>query len=125
MSIEWFFKEKEISAVTIHNNNITLSKSATSFFVDAYGIIVGIDNETKDLVLKKIAKEQVENNEHRKEDLYMLTIKPSYGRINSKQLVNNIIKHYKLNFNEKTSYKFNAKWNNGLNMLVIKMNGGE
>lgn len=125
MNIEWLFKEGKNNAVTIHNNNITLSKTATSFFLDSYGIIIGIDKETKNLVIKKITQEQIENFEYKKEDLYTLTIKPTYGRINSRQLVNNISKYYELNFDNNQSYKFNANWNNGSNMLVVKMNGGE
>ncbi len=119
MNISWINKEKTTSAVTIYNNNITLSKQATTFFENAYGIAVGFDTESKCLVLKKITKEEVLNKEIDEDDVYELTIKPSFGRINSKKLIVELSNFMKLNFLKQLSYKFSAKWNNGLKMLIV------
>lgn len=124
MNIEWFNKEQKDSAITINYNNVTLSKNAASLFTNAYGILVGINKDTKELVFKKVMQEDIENKLYNKEDIYLLTIKPTYGRINSRQLINNICRHCNLDFNEKTSFKFNAKWNNGNNMLIINTKEG-
>lgn len=125
MNIEWFNKEQKDSAVTLYYNNITLSKYATSLFENAYGILAGINKDTGDLILKKVMQEDIENKTYSKEDIYLLTIKPTYGRINSRQLINNICRYYDLDFTNKTSFKFNAKWNNGNNMLIINIKEGK
>ena len=54
-----------------------------------------------------------------KEDVYELTMKPSFGRINNKKLILELEKHLNLDFNIQTSYKFAAKWNTGLKMLIV------
>jgi hypothetical protein len=94
-------------------------------FNNAYGIIVGIDRDTEQLVFKKVTQEEIENEKYYHEDIYKLTIKPTYGRINSRQLVNNICKYFNLDFTNKVSYKFSAIWNNGYNMLIVNIKGGE
>ena len=121
MNIEWFNKEQKESAVTIYYNNITLSKQATLLFSNAYEILAGINKDTNQLVFKKVMQEDVENRKYNQEDIYKLTVKPSYGRINSRQLINNICKYLNLDFTKKTSYKFDARWNNGNNMLIVNV----
>lgn len=124
MNIEWFNKEQKDSAVTINYNNITLSKHALTLFDNAYGILVGINKDTNQLVLKKVMQEDIENKTYNKEDIYILTVKPTYGRINSRNLISSICKHYDLDFSTSNSFKFNAKWNNGNNMLMVNIKEG-
>ena len=119
MNIAWINKEKTSSAVTLYNNNITLSKQAASFFENSYGIAVGFDIENKVLVLKKVTKEEVLKKEIDEDDVYELTIKPSFGRINSKKLIVELSNYLDFDFSKQLSYKFSAKWNNGLKMLIV------
>lgn len=119
MNIAWIIKEKTSSAVTLYNNNITLSKQAASFFENSYGIAVGFDIENKVLVLKKVTKEEVLKKEIDEDDVYELTIKPSFGRINSKKLIVELSNYLDFDFSKQLSYKFSAKWNNGLKMLIV------
>ena len=119
MNIKWFTKDNTNSAVTVYNNNITLSKQAVNFFEDAYAVAVGIDIDKKNLVIKKYSKDDIdqENSEH--PDLHKISIKSSYGRINSKQLVNEISEKINLDFKKQASYKFAARWNTGSKMLIV------
>mgnify|MGYP003314407474 FL=1 len=55
MNIDWLSNDKS-SAVTIYSNNITLSKQASIFFEDSYGVAVGIDRDTKNIIIKKYNK---------------------------------------------------------------------
>ena len=119
MNIEWINKEKTTSAVTIYGNNITLSKQASLLFENAFGIAVGFDLENKTLILKKVSKEEVDKKAINKEDIYELTLKPSFGRINSKKLIVELSNYLNLDFVKQLSYKFAAKWNNGLKMLIV------
>ena len=98
MSIEWINKEKNTNAVTIYINNITLSKQATSMFDNAIGVVVGFDTANKNIVIKKVTKDELEKKEINKDDIYELTIKPSFGRINNKKLIDQLAKHLDIDF---------------------------
>ncbi len=125
MNIEWITKEEKKSAITIFSNNITFSKNAANLFLDAHGVLVGIEKESNSIVFKKIMHEEIMNNTYKLDDLYLLTIKPTYGRINSKQLVSVIAEAFGLKFSKETSYKLDAKWNVMESMLIVNMNGGK
>lgn len=121
MKINWLNNNNN-SAVTIYYNNITLSKKAAVYFEDAYGVAVGIDNDSKNIILKKITKEEYNSNEN--DNLYKIDMKSSYARINSKPLVNELCNLYNFDFKKDTAYKFNAKWNTGYKMLIVLTEGG-
>lgn len=119
MNIEWINKEKNISAVTLYSNNITLSKQAATLFEDAYGIAIGFDTEEGNLVMKKVSKEEILKKEVDKDNIYEITMKPSFGRINSKKLIVELEKYLNIDFTIQTSYKFSAKWHTGYKMLIV------
>ena len=119
MNIQWMNKEKNTNAVTIYSNNITFSKQAALLFDNALGIAVGFDLDNKTLVMRKVTKDDILRKVVEKEDVYELTMKPSFGRINNKKLILELEKHLNLDFNIQTSYKFAAKWNTGLKMLIV------
>ncbi len=122
MMIDWLNNDKS-SAVTIYNNNITLSKQASRFFEDAYGVSVGIDTDTNELIIKKISKEEFEKDFVDSSNYHKIEIKTSYGRINSKSLVARICERMNLDFSVQQSFKFDAKWNTGKKMLIVSTNG--
>ena len=123
MNIDWLSNDKT-SAVTIYSNNITLSKQAANFLEDSYGVAVGIDRETKNIIIKKYNKEEYEKEFKDNSNLHKIEIKASCGRINSKSLVEKLSKILGFDFSENVSYKFDAKWNTGYKMLVVSTNGG-
>ena len=108
MNIEWINKEKNTNAVTIYSNNITFSKQAALLFDNALGIAVGFDLDNKTLVMRKVTKDDILRKVVEREDVYELTMKPSFGRINNKKLILELEKHLNLDFNIQTSYKFSA-----------------
>ena len=112
MKIQWFEQEVNSSAVTIYDNNVTLSKQASNYLSDAYGIQVGFDVENQTLILKKVTKDDVNKQYVNPNQLYTLTIKQSFGRINSKKLILELQKYVNLDFTHQKSYKYNARYNN-------------
>ena len=84
MKIEWFKCGDNLSAVTIYANNICLNKQASNYFLDAYAVAVGIDKETKNIIIKNVSKEEVEALKIDKNSLNKIAIKSSYGRITGK-----------------------------------------
>ena len=120
MKIEWFSKSNNLGAITIYENNITLNKQAADFFVNSYCVAVGMDMDSRKIVIKSISKEEAENaDEVERGHYHKLSVKKSYGRITGKQMIDEIKEVLKLDFNFKTAYKYSAKWNTGLKMLIV------
>ena len=125
MKIEWFNCKDNLSAVTIYANNICLNKQASNYFLDAYAVAVGIDKETKNVIIKNVSKEEAESLKFDKNSLNKISIKSSYGRITGKRLVDQINELLKLDFSAQLAYKYDAKWNTGSKMLIIECGGKE
>ena len=45
MKIDWIYRKDEGGMVTFYDTNITLNKVASTYFVDAYAVLVGLDAE--------------------------------------------------------------------------------
>ena len=125
MKIEWFSFKDNLSAVTIYANNICLNKQASNYFEDAYAVAVGVDKETKKIIIKNVSKEEVETLKIDKNSLNKISIKTSYGRITGKKLIDQINGILKLDFSKQSAYKYDAKWNTGSKMLIIECGGNE
>ncbi len=119
MNIDWIAKKTNDGAITIYNNNITLNKQAADFFQEAYCVAIGIDSNSKNLVIKSISKDEVDlDKDNQKSQYYKIAMKKSYGRITGKALIDELADIYNLNFDNKIAYKYSAKWNNGYKMLI-------
>jgi hypothetical protein len=124
MKIQWITKDDSLGAVTIYDNNIRLSKKAADYFVDAYAIAIGVDVDENKIVIKKVNKEEAESNTIDKSRLYKIHIKPSYGRITGKKMIDELKYIYKFDFTKQPAYKFSAKWNTGDKMLIVDVKEG-
>lgn len=124
MKIKWITKDDSLGAVTIYENNIRLSKNAADYFLDAYAIAIGVELEENKIVIKKVNKEEAESLGIDKTRLYKINIKPSYGRITGKKIVDELKELYNFDFSKQLAYKFSAKWNTGEKMLIIDVKEG-
>ncbi len=122
MSIEWINPKEIHGTVTFYDSNITLNKTASEFFNDAYKVLVGIDRVHKHVVIKHINKEEALRGDVIKSNLLDISIKASYGRINSKKVVNEIADSFNFNFKNTNNYKFKAIWKSSDRMLEIDLN---
>ena len=123
MKIEWFNSKDNLGAVTIYANNICLNKQASNYFLDAYAVAVGIDRETKNIIIKNVSKEEAESAFIDKNSLNKISIKLSYGRITGKKLIDQINEVLKLDFIKQQAYKYDAKWNTETKMLIVECGG--
>lgn len=122
MSIEWINPKEIHGTVTFYDSNITLNKTASEFFNDAYKVLVGIDRVNKHVVIKHINKEEALRGDIIKSNLLDISIKASYGRINSKKVVNEIADSFNFNFKNTNNYKFKAIWKSSDRILEIDLN---
>lgn len=124
MKIKWITKDDSLGAVTIYENNIRLSKKASDYFLDAYAIAIGVDLDDNKIIIKKVNKEEAESMGIDKSRLYKINIKPSYGRITGKQIIDELKSMYDFDFSKQLAYKFSAKWNTGEKMLIVDVKEG-
>lgn len=123
MEIQWFSKNIN-GVVSIYETNITLNTVASIHFEGAYKTIIGFNKVDSTLIIKKLTKEEVMSGAYNNFDLHDVSIKPSYGRINGKDLIKNIIKHFPLDFTNTTLHKFNCSWDDTTKSLTIYLKGG-
>jgi len=118
MNIQWFSKDLQAVA-TIYETNITLNTVAANHFKNAYAVLVGYDKDDDTVAIKSISKEEANMGLYNKEDLIDISIKPSYGRINGKGIINNITDFFPMSFSDKPHYKFKCKWLEEQKMLKV------
>jgi len=119
MNINWLSDNDSKSAITIYQNNIVLNKQASDFFKNSYMVAIGINSDNNSLVIKSVEK----NEADKYSQLYKINFTKSYGRINGKVLVDSIKGILGLDFTQSLSFKFSAKYNTGLKMLIAETGG--
>lgn len=118
MSIKWLMVNEEQLTATFYETNITLNKVASTYFEDAFKVLVGLDLNNEAVVIKNLNKAEAQRGNLDKNQLMDIRIRPSYGRISSKKIMSEIQKAFNLNF--KNHLKYKAKWD--LNEKILKIN---
>lgn len=120
MSIEWFTNSKNKYA-TIYDTNITLNTVAAENFKTCFATLVGFDIDTNTLLIKALSKEEASTGKYYDSDLHPISIKPSYGRINGKNIIKKLCNFFPLDFTGKQSYKFECDWSSSDKTLHIHL----
>lgn len=118
LNVHWFSKQKN-GIATLYETNITLNTVASSYFEEAFAVLIGYDKSDNSIVVKSIDKEESMLEKYRSIDLHKVSVKPSYGRINAKEVVKGISRVYPLDFSRQKMYKFNCEWNTQQKFLKI------
>jgi hypothetical protein len=120
MQIEWFTNEKE-KVATIYETNITFNTVASNYFKDSYSTLIGFDVENKSLLIKPVSKEEVIIRNLTSDDLHSMSIKPSYGRINGKNIIKKLCLYFPIDFSISKSHRYLCEWNSEENLLKIDL----
>jgi len=121
----WASKKPVDDVATIYDSNITLNKSASSYFETAYVVMLGLDREALQIAVRPASKEDVSLGFIPEEQRHNITVKPSYSRICNKQFVQEVASLVGLKFGDKQGYKFKAAWNHKENALIIDLSHRE
>jgi len=120
MDVQWFSKSPK-GVATIYNSNITLNTVAANHFKTAYKVIVGFSQEEKALIIKAITKEELDLGLYKDLETRDISIKPSYGRVTGKDMINRLIEFYPINFAAATLNKFECEWSQEEKALFIHL----
>lgn len=122
----WASKKPLDEIATLYEANITLNKSATSYFEDAYVVLLGLDKENKMIAIKPVTKEEISLGFIPEEQRHNITVKSSYSRICNKLFLKEVAELVGLEYVERhQSYKFKASWDKKENALIIDLNKRE
>ena len=122
---QWVSKKPLDDLATLYESNITLNKSATSYFESAYVVILGLNEKDKLIAVKPLTKEELSLGYIPEEQRHNITVKSSYSRVCNKLFLSEVAELLKLDFTEKNSYKFKAHWDKSEKALIIDLNEEE
>ncbi|MFA5542853.1 MAG: hypothetical protein WC008_02840 [Bacilli bacterium] len=120
MEIKWFSKSMQKLA-TIYETNITLNTVASSYFKDAFTTMIGYEKATNSIIVKPVSKDELNMGLYKQTETHKISIKPSYGRINGKKIIQNIQVFHPLDFSNNNYYKYECEWDKSKNLLKIHL----
>ncbi|MDD3127020.1 MAG: hypothetical protein WC479_07975 [Candidatus Izemoplasmatales bacterium] len=121
----WASKKTLDDVATLYGSNITLNKSASSYFEDAYIVLVGLNAETMQIAIKPMKKEDAINSYIPEDQWHNITVKSSYSRICNKAFMKEVADLMNLSFENNNSYKFKAAWSQKEDALIIDLKNEE
>lgn len=124
MTFEWYSNDTAKKTITIYPSNITLNTAACSHFQNAAYVLLGINGKTSQIGIKPITKETVNLNIYPKESLHRISLGKSYGRISDRNFILELSEKFNIPLNDK-GVKFDAKFNQSDQILIINMKRGE
>ena len=110
MSFTWTTNEIASQTLTIYESNITLNKAACVHFEDVNYVLLGLDIDKKQLGIKPVTKEDINNNIYPKSQLHRISLGKSYGRISNKSFIESLAKEFNLNFEKEQSFKYKVSF---------------
>lgn len=117
MAIEWFSSDAKNGAASFYSTNITLNTIASVPLESAYRIQVGLD-ENKNVVIQPVSKERMRDGDINGYAIYQISIKKTYARISSTDLMRKVAKALGIVLDEKP-IKYGTTWDVKENILTI------
>lgn len=106
MSFTWTTNEIATQTLTIYESNITLNKAACTHFENVNYVLLGLDLEKKQIGIKPVTKEDIQNNIYPKSQLHRISLGKSYGRISNKSFIESIAEYFNLDFQNEQCFKY-------------------
>jgi len=122
MGINWFNEPPKQSVATLTSGSITLNKPATTFFENAYSVMLGIDSDARMVVIKPLSKSEAMSHAIPDNKKIRITVRSSYSRITNKAFMDEVADLIGTPF-EEASIKFPASWDNKEQVLMIDLKG--
>ena len=105
MSFTWTTNEIASQTLTIYESNITLNKAACAHFEDVNYVLLGLDAKKRQIGIKPVTKEDINNNIYPKSQLHRISLGKSYGRISNKAFIEELAQYYTLDFKNEQCFK--------------------
>lgn len=120
MEITWFNEKPKDCVVTLAAGSLTLNKPATTYFENAYSVMLGIDKANKLLVVKPLSKSDAIRHDIADNKKYRITVRTSYSRVTNKAFMEEISELSQLNL-ELETHKYKASWDSKEQILIVDL----
>ncbi|MDD4532255.1 MAG: hypothetical protein PHW22_02350 [Bacilli bacterium] len=120
MNISWFNRDKKSGVATIYPTNITINKVISDTISDAYGVLLGIDEKEKLVVLKPVSINKYDEGTIDKNMFFKLSGGKTYSRVSSTDFVNEISSVFALDFSVSPK-KFTCIWDKEEKVVIINL----
>lgn len=116
---EWVKGNAYTMSVTMSSTNMTLNSAAASYFQDIRWVMIGLNQKTMEMAIKPITKQELDLKLVSLDRLHKISIGKGYGRISSKQTMNEI--REVLQTNQIDGMKFEASFNEKEKLLIVNL----
>jgi len=120
MEITWFNEKPKDCVVTLAAGSLTLNKPATTYFENAYSVMLGIDKANKLIVVKPLSKSDAIRHDIADNKKYRITVRTSYSRVTNKAFMEEISELSQLNL-ELETHKYKASWDSKEQILIVDL----
>ena len=121
MNFEWSTNDIATMTLTVYETNLTLNKAACVHFEDVNYVLLGIDKESKQIGIKPISKQDIDDNLYPMSQLHRISLGKSYGRISNKSFVQDLCQVFKLDFDSNQCYKYKVTYDVIHHIMVAQL----
>ena len=121
MNFEWSTNEIAMKTLTFYETNLTLNKAACCHFEDVNYVLLGIDKQSKQIGIKPVSIEEINNHIYPESQLHRISLGKSYGRISSKSFVEDLSREIGLDFSKEQIFKFNVTFDVVHRIMVAQL----
>lgn len=123
MAIKWLNVREKEGVASFYSTNITLNTVASTPFEYAYRVQVGFDDD-KNVVVMPVNKDNVLRGDMDEYGLLKISVKKTYARISSTEIMKQIAEELNLLFDEQP-IKYRTMWDDNENVLIIYTGGNK
>lgn len=121
MAFQWTSRKKSDGMATLYETNITLNKSASTYFEKAYRVLLGFDPEAKRIAVKPITKQEYERGTIPEEKRHKISLRPSYARVSNKRFMQEVAAMLGLTLKDSAALKVRTEWSLEDKALIIDL----
>lgn len=121
MNFVWAKNDVASISVTLYETNITLNKAACQPFEDIRYVLLGYDENARQIAIKPITKEDVDLNIYPKGNLHKISMGKSYGRISNKNFMLDIAQRFHLDYHGEKGLKLDAKYDENNHIMIVQL----
>lgn len=110
MNFEWSTNDIATMTLTVYETNLTLNKAACAYFDDVNYVLLGIDKQARQIGIKPVSKQEINDNIYPADQLHRFSSGKSYGRISNKSFVYDLISIFELDFTKEQCYKYKVTY---------------
>ena len=121
MNFEWSTNDIATKTLTIYETNLTLNKAACRHFEDVNYVLLGIDKAQRQIGIKPVTKEDINQHIYPESQLHRISLGKSYGRISNKSFVEDLCQEFGLDFTSEQNYKYKVTFDVVHQILIAQL----